>query len=707
MLRDGSTVVHELDEQGRVKTITWGDREQTEIEFDAAGNIAAARNKNGEISHTFNAAGDPLTETTSAGTIVYTYDPEGRLIRLVYPDGQAVEYEYDEDGRVCLVRDWDGRENRIVYSQEGGVAEIHYGNGIIEKQQPARNGRVQHSALENSDGRKIGEQLYEYDIFDRLIGSQDIWGSEPSQRSTRRLSYDAESRLTGEIEGIGKSPTYTYTYDRKGNLSSDNGKFVEVGLFDEIVQHGDILVEYDANGNARRLPGPRGNVELTFSSDGNLREARIGPGKVQFSYDALGRRILKKDGKAETRYEWAGSQMLVEKTLASPDASPIRRDYLYLPGVSIPLAFREDGNTYWLQCDARGAVIRAFDINARTVWRARYESFGCAIVDVREVQQPWRLPGQYEDTETGLYYNFARYYCPWLKTYLSQDPNWWQIGATAYSYAANDPWNKIDPAGSAPTVLTGSVQVAVTKSEPGFWAKVGEIAVDVAVIAGGVALAVVAAPVVAAIGLTGAAAVAAVGVIAGGGAALLTFGGELAKQAIRGDPLCLSCALKEALLGALIDIATLKLGRLIPKSLIKSIAKRLTGKAARFARKLLPKRAKDLIKKAASKAKKTFSKTVKEEVKRGAKGGKRAGKTFTPAGKREVINRNKKKFKGKVKCESCKVETVPPKQSKKGVTPPDNEAHIDHIIPKSKGGDGAPSNGQVLCRKCNLRKSNK
>lgn len=58
-------------------------------------------------------------------------------------------------------------------------------------------------------------------------------------------------------------------------------------------------------------------------------------------------------------------------------------------------------------------------------------------------------------------------------------------------------------------------------------------------------------------------------------------------------------------------------------------------------------------------------------------------------------------------CVDCEVETVPAEQSKKGVTPPKNETHVDHEKPKSKGGSGTPNNGAVRSRDCNLKKSDK
>ena len=60
---------------------------------------------------------------------------------------------------------------------------------------------------------------------------------------------------------------------------------------------------------------------------------------------------------------------------------------------------------------------------------------------------PWRYQGQFEDEETGLYYNRFRYYDPNVGSYLSQDP----IGLagnnpTLYSYVS-DPNNWVDVLG--------------------------------------------------------------------------------------------------------------------------------------------------------------------------------------------------------------------------------------------------------------------
>jgi hypothetical protein len=76
-------------------------------------------------------------------------------------------------------------------------------------------------------------------------------------------------------------------------------------------------------------------------------------------------------------------------------------------------------------------------------------------------------------------------------------------------------------------------------------------------------------------------------------------------------------------------------------------------------------------------------------------GGSRGGKSFTKKGRALVKEKNAAQNEGKNRCENCGVETVPGKKHEAGVTPPANEAHVDHVIPKVKGGPGEPDNGQV------------
>jgi RHS repeat-associated protein len=57
------------------------------------------------------------------------------------------------------------------------------------------------------------------------------------------------------------------------------------------------------------------------------------------------------------------------------------------------------------------------------------------------------LAGQYFDSETGLHYNWHRYYDPKIGRYITSDPIGLAGGLNTYTYAYNNPLRYIDPTG--------------------------------------------------------------------------------------------------------------------------------------------------------------------------------------------------------------------------------------------------------------------
>lgn len=80
---------------------------------------------------------------------------------------------------------------------------------------------------------------------------------------------------------------------------------------------------------------------------------------------------------------------------------------------------------------------------------------------------------------------------------------------------------------------------------------------------------------------------------------------------------------------------------------------------------------------------------------------------FTADQKRAILDENRKRNGGVLRDDDTDEELVPSQKSRKGVTPPENEAQVDHVYPKSKGGTNSYKNAKVISRKRNREKSNK
>lgn len=106
--------------------------------------------------------------------------------------------------------------------------------------------------------------------------------------------------------------------------------------------------------------------------------------------------------------------------------------------------------------DHLGTPIQATDKTGRVVWAADYNAFGLASIitpaateEAPTISSNLRLAGQYWDEETGLHYNWHRYYEPGTGRYIQSDPIGLGGGINTFAYVDHDPVNAIDPTGEA------------------------------------------------------------------------------------------------------------------------------------------------------------------------------------------------------------------------------------------------------------------
>jgi hypothetical protein len=96
-------------------------------------------------------------------------------------------------------------------------------------------------------------------------------------------------------------------------------------------------------------------------------------------------------------------------------------------------------------------------------------------------------------------------------------------------------------------------------------------------------------------------------------------------------------------------------------------------------------------------------------LKPGSSGGPTAKKKFEPDTKALVREENRATHGGKLTCVLCGKDDLvdPPGPHTRGQPIPKNEAKVDHIISRHKGGNATQENGQVACQNCNQGKYNR
>jgi len=167
----------------------------------------------------------------------------------------------------------------------------------------------------------------------------------------------------------------------------------------------------------------------------------------EYAYDGLGRRSKKTVSGTSTYFHYDRQGNLIAET--SSDGTPLR-DFFYQDGKRVAMrVYGLQAGMYYFINDHLDTPRKLIDESGQVVWQAAYLPFGKAQVLTETVVNNFRFPGQYYDEETGLHYNYHRYYDPKLGRYLRADPIGLDGEINLYAYVGGNPVNRIDPEGLA------------------------------------------------------------------------------------------------------------------------------------------------------------------------------------------------------------------------------------------------------------------
>jgi len=466
----------------QVSVATDGKGQVSTYDYDQLGRPAGVvqQGGNGFIHHTYDAAGNQISENDGTNTTTYGYNalyqeisktvqtdtsPPQTTQSVLYSSdgvdnlltkqdaGGTLTYAYDPADNLASVTDPNQQTTRYTYDQDDQQTQVAYPNGVITDLQYDPAGQLLHT------------HSYHYPFTNVILADFSYSYTMPGtgQPTTQRYSmtgrkgagtiigpwnysYDALNRLTSVVVASNQTPTDSYGYDNNGNMTSQtrNGTTTSMAYnnVDQLTNStapGTPTYSYDANGNQTGLTG--GNSQAYNWLDQTTSTTPNGGSPVTASYTGSGQSERTSNGAATYQYDQTG--------LSSMTQSGSTTSFTTGPDGEL-ISERIGGATYYYLYDGLGSVVALTNNSGMVVNSYRYDPYGNATSKSEQVPNPFQFTGAMLDSSTGLYKMGERYYDPSVGRFTQEDPISPCTGSRGqYTYANGDPVNETDAQGTS------------------------------------------------------------------------------------------------------------------------------------------------------------------------------------------------------------------------------------------------------------------